>query len=65
MEDVVFARACRRLGRVRRLPLEIKTTARRFEESPLRTALMYATFPTLHRLGVQPQTLARWYGTVR
>jgi rSAM/selenodomain-associated transferase 2 len=65
MEDVVFARACRRLGRIRRLPLEIRTSARRFEGSPLLTALMYATFPTLHRLGVQPRTLARWYGTVR
>jgi rSAM/selenodomain-associated transferase 2 len=65
MEDVAFARACKRLGRIRRLPLEIRTTARRFEGSPLRTALMFTTFPTLYRVGVKPQTLARWYGTVR
>jgi GT2 family glycosyltransferase len=65
MEDVAFARACRRLGRVCRLPPEIRTTARRFERRPWRTGLMFVTFPTLFRLGVEPQTLARWYGTAR
>lgn len=65
MEDVAFARACRRQGRIRRLPLEIRTTARRFERRPLRTGLMFAVFPTLFRIGVGPETLARWYGTVR
>jgi rSAM/selenodomain-associated transferase 2 len=65
MEDVAFARACRRLGRVRRLPLEIRTTARRVERSPFKTTLLLATFPTLFRLGVDPQTLARWYGNSR
>lgn len=65
MEDVAFAHACRPLGRIRRLPLEIRTTARRFERRPLRTGLMFVTFPTLFRLGVEPQTLARWYGTIR
>ena len=65
MEDVAFARACRRLGRVQRLPLEIRTTARRVERRPFKTTLMLATFPTLYRLGVDPQTLARWYGSTR
>jgi len=65
MEDVAFARACRRLGRVHRLPLEIRTTARRVERKPFKTTLLLATFPTLFRLGVNPQTLARWYGNVR
>ena len=65
MEDVALARACRRQGRIRRLPLEIRTTARRFERHPLRTGLMFVTFPTLYRFGVEPQTLARWYGAVR
>lgn len=65
MEDVAFAHACRRLGRIRRLPMEIRTTARRFERRPLETGLMFVTFPTLYRLGVDPHTLARWYGTVR
>jgi rSAM/selenodomain-associated transferase 2 len=65
MEDVAFARACRRLGRIRRLPMEIRTTGRRFEVSPFRTGLMFVTFPTLYRMGVSPNTLARWYGAAR
>lgn len=65
MEDVAFAHSCRRLGGLRRLPLEIETTARRVEQRPLRTGFMLAIFPTLFRLGVTPQTLARWYGHVR
>jgi hypothetical protein len=65
MEDVAFARECRRRGRIHRLRLEITTTARRFERRPLRTGLMFFTFPTLYRLGVEPETLARWYGNVR
>jgi rSAM/selenodomain-associated transferase 2 len=65
MEDVAFARACHRLGRVRRLPLEIRTSARRVEGRPFKTTLMLATFPTLFRLGFDPRTLARWYGNAR
>jgi rSAM/selenodomain-associated transferase 2 len=65
MEDVAFAHACRREGTLRRLPIEIVTTARRVERRPLRTGLMLAIFPTLYRLGVAPQTLARWYGSAR
>lgn len=65
MEDVAFARACRRMGRVHRIALEVRTTARRVEQRPLRTMLMFAVFPTLFRLGVEPRTLARWYGILR
>lgn len=65
MEDVAFARACRRLGRIQRLPLEVRTTGRRFERRPLAARLCTATFPTLFRLGVSPWTLARWYREVR
>ncbi len=65
MEDVAFARACRRLGRIRRLRLEVRTTGRRFERRPLAARLCTATFPTLFRLGVSPWTLARWYREVR
>jgi hypothetical protein len=65
MEDVAFAQACRRHGEVRRLPLEIRTTARRIEQRPLKTSFMLAIFPTLYRMGVAPQTLARWYGSAR
>ena len=65
MEDLAFARACRRHGSVRRLPLEVRTTARRFERRPLATALMLTVFPTLYRLGISPDRLAQWYGVVR
>ena len=65
MEDVAMARGCRSLGRIQRLPLEMRTTARRAEGHPLRTGLALAVFPTLFRLGVSPNTLVRWYGEVR
>jgi rSAM/selenodomain-associated transferase 2 len=65
MEDVAFARACRGLGKVCRLPMEITTTARRFENRPFTTALMFTFFPVLYRLGVHPSTLSRWYGVAR
>lgn len=65
MEDVIFARACRRVGKIRRLPLTVRTSARRTERFPLRARLMMLTFPSLFRLGVSPTTLARWYGHAR
>ncbi|MFV2071196.1 MAG: TIGR04283 family arsenosugar biosynthesis glycosyltransferase [Thermoanaerobaculales bacterium] len=61
MEDLAFARACARIGRVFTIPMEVRTTARRFERHPVRTAMIFATFPTLFRLGVSPEKLARWY----
>jgi hypothetical protein len=65
MEDVVLARACRGLGRVRRVPLEVRTSARRFERFPVRARLITATFPWLFRFGVSPAKLADWYRQVR
>ncbi len=65
MEDLAFARACRRRGRIRRLPLAMRTTARRFEDGPLAARLKTLSFPWLFRLGVSPHTLARWYGAAR
>lgn len=65
MEDVAFARACRRLGQIRVLPLEIRTTGRRFEGRPVMARICTATFPLLYRMGVSPWTLARWYREVR
>ena len=65
MEDVSFAGDCRRQGKIERLRLEISTTARRVEQRPFRTTLMLVFFPTLFRLGVSPQTLARWYGSAQ
>ncbi len=65
MEDVELVRRCLRRGRLARLPLEVRTTPRRFARHPLRARLCTATFPTLYRLGVPAATLARWYGEVR
>ncbi len=65
MEDVAFAAACRRYGAIVRIPLAVRTTARRFERSPIRARAMTLVFPTLFRLGVSPDRLAGWYGTVR
>lgn len=65
MEDVAFAAACRRLGAIVRIPRAVRTTARRFEQSPIRSRVMTLTFPTLFRLGVAPDRLAAWYGTAR
>jgi len=65
MEDFALARSCARRGRICRLPLCVRTTARRFEDRPIRSRLILATFPTLFRLGVRPEILAGWYGVVR
>ncbi len=65
MEDVEFVRRCLQYGRLARLPLAVRTTARRFARRPLRARLCTATFPLLYRLGVSPHRLARWYGDVR
>ncbi len=65
MEDVVFVRGCLALGRLARLPLEVRTSARRFARRPVRARLASATFPLLFRLGVGAERLARWYGNVR
>jgi len=65
MEDLVMARACRRLGRIRRIPLAVRTGSRRFDRHGLRSRAMTATFPLLFRAGVPAERLARWYGVPR
>ena len=65
MEDVEFVRRCMSLGRLARLPLEVRTTARRFAQMPLRAFLCMTFFPTLYRLGVSPDLLAGWYRNAR
>jgi len=65
MEDVELVRRVLRHGRLIRVPLEVRTTARRFAASPFRARLCTATFPVLYRLGVSPDRLARWYGSGR
>ncbi len=65
MEDFALARRCRRRGGIQLIPLKVRTTARRFERHPVRSRIILATFPSLFRFGVSPETLARWYGVVR
>jgi uncharacterized protein len=65
MEDVAFVANCLEVGRLDRVPLAVRTSARRFAARPWRSRLATATFPTLFRLGMSPARLARWYGTGR
>ena len=65
MEDVVFARSCKALGAIARLPLEMRTGARRFDTFPVSSRLVMLCFPLLFRLGVSPEVLARWYPEAR
>jgi hypothetical protein len=65
MEDLAFARTCRKAGKIRRLPAAVQTTSRRVEERPVTTHLMWMCFPWLFWAGVAPERLARWYGAVR
>ncbi len=65
MEDVALASACRRVGRIVRIPLECATTARRFERRRLLSRMMLLCLPPLYRFGVSPERLARWYGVSR
>jgi hypothetical protein len=61
MEDMELARRCRRHGRIIRVPMEIRTSARRYASRPVQARICLITFPWLYRLGVSPERLARWY----
>jgi rSAM/selenodomain-associated transferase 2 len=66
MEDLDLARRIHRSGgAIVRLAETVRTTARRFDRRPFRSRLMLAVFPTLFRVGVPPERLARWYGVIR
>lgn len=65
MEDVVLARRLRALGRIVTVPAYVRASGRRFLKHPIAGTLAMWTFPTLHRLGVPPRTLARLYGNPR
>lgn len=63
MEDLELARRLRaRYGEPACLALELRASARRWSARPWRTTFCWWTFPTLYRLGVAPERLARWYG---
>lgn len=65
MEDLELSRRLDRLGPIRRLPAEVRTSARRFEQRPFHTFLCWHGLPQLYRLGVSPERLSRWYGLRR
>lgn len=65
MEDLELSLRLRRRGRLARLRPAVVVSGRRLAAAPLRTTLIWNTFPALYRLGVSPETLARWYRAVR
>jgi rSAM/selenodomain-associated transferase 2 len=65
MEDIELARRLRRLGRLETVPAVVRVSGRRFVDAPLRAAALMRILPLLHRLGVSPHVLARFYGDPR
>jgi rSAM/selenodomain-associated transferase 2 len=65
MEDLELSLRLRRLGKIRTAPARVHVSGRRFLAHPLRDTLVVNLFPTLYRLGVAPETLARLYENVR
>jgi rSAM/selenodomain-associated transferase 2 len=64
-EDLELAKRLWRVGRIRTVPACVRVSGRRFLERPLRSLLAMHVLPTLYRLGVSPETLARLYGAPR
>jgi rSAM/selenodomain-associated transferase 2 len=64
-EDVALARRLWRVGRLRILPERVAVSGRRFVQHPVRSTLIMNLFPIAWVLGVNPDTLARWYTAVR
>jgi rSAM/selenodomain-associated transferase 2 len=65
-EDLRFAQAMRRAGRVVTVPLAVTTSARRLREcGVLRTGLQFAALRLRHALGADPGVLRRGYPDVR
>jgi rSAM/selenodomain-associated transferase 2 len=66
MEDVDLSRRLRRLGKLRVLPAEVITSARRFERhGVIRTLAFMTGLQIAYALRVPADRLARWYGAVR
>ena len=62
MEDYELAARMKRAGRTAILPLEVRTSGRRFlRKGILRTAAVNWLIIAAWHLGVSPQRLARWY----
>jgi rSAM/selenodomain-associated transferase 2 len=62
MEDVELSRRLKRRGRLACLRLRVTTSARKWErEGVARTVLLMWALRLLHRAGVDPRRLHRWY----
>ena len=66
MEDVVFVRRLRTLGRIRILPETVTTSSRRWDRlGVVRTTLINQLIFIGHGCGIADTTLARWYQRLR
>jgi rSAM/selenodomain-associated transferase 2 len=62
MEDYELASRMKRNGRTVVLPLEVRTSGRRFlQKGRVQTAILNWTIIAAYHLGVAPERLARWY----
>ena len=64
MEDLALSRKLRRLGRIVTVPARVEVSGRRFIARPILYTAAVRLFPLLYRLGVSPDTLARFYRSV-
>ena len=65
MEDLAFARALRKQGRLARLRASVSVSGRRFESAPFYQTALVNLFPLLFYIGVPSSFLARLYGNPR
>lgn len=65
MEDLELSRRLWQHGRIERCAASVRVSGRRFIARPIMYTAMVNVFPLLHRAGVSPQRLARFYAQVR
>ncbi len=66
MEDIDFSYRLKQLGPVKALKSKVTTSFRRWEQQgPLRTIIQMWTFRFLYWLGISPERLNQFYGTIR
>jgi len=65
MEDLELSRRLWRHGRIHTCRASVRVSGRRFVARPIVFTTLVNVFPLLHRAGVSPHTLARFYAQVR
>ncbi len=65
MEDLELSRRLWRYGRILTCDASVRVSGRRFVARPIVFTTLVNVFPLLHRAGVSPHTLARFYAQVR